>query len=62
MTRHDQEMDFIPIIDRRDSLTIPSRHIKAVSPTCLKTLLNKTNEIFGQNKDKLKSDLGYKLL
>ena len=59
MTRQDQEMAFVPIANRRESLTIPSRQIKEDSPTCLKTLLKKTQEIFGQKKAKLKSDLGY---
>jgi hypothetical protein len=46
MTSQDQEMTFGPIADRRDSLTIPKRQIKADSQTCLKTLLKKTQEIF----------------
>ena len=61
-TRHDQEMNSGPNADRRESLIIPSKQIKEDSPTCLKTLLKKTQEIFCQKKAKRKSDLGYKLL
>jgi hypothetical protein len=45
-TRQDQEITSGPIADRRESLTIPNRQIQADSPTCLKTLLKKTQEIF----------------
>jgi hypothetical protein len=61
-TRQGHEMDFGSIVDRRESLTTPSKNIKVDSPTCLKTLLKKTQEIFDQNKSKLKSNLGYRLL
>jgi hypothetical protein len=45
-TSQDQEMNSGPIADRRESLTIPNRQIKADSQTCLKTLSKKTQEIF----------------
>jgi hypothetical protein len=61
-TRQDQKMAFGPITYCRESLKTPNRKIKVDSPTCLKTLLKKTQEIFDQNKDKLKSDLCYRLL
>ena len=61
MTSQDQEMNSGPNIDRRESLIVPNRQIKADSQTCLRTLLKKTQEMFGQKKDKLKSDLCYRL-
>ena len=45
-TSQDQEMNSCPIVDRRESLTIPNRQIKTDSQTCLKTLSKKTQEIF----------------
>jgi hypothetical protein len=41
-----QEMNLGPITDCQESLTIPNRHIKANSQTCLKPLSKKTQEIF----------------
>jgi hypothetical protein len=41
-TIQDQEMNSGPIADCRESLTIPNKHIKAESQTCLKTLSKKT--------------------
>jgi hypothetical protein len=45
-TRQDQEITSGPITDRMESLTIPNRQIQVDSPTCLKTLLKKTQEMF----------------
>ena len=61
-TSQDQEMNSGPIVDRKESLTIPNRDIKVDSQTCLKNLLKKTQAIFDQKKSMLKSDLGYILL
>jgi hypothetical protein len=57
-----QEMTSSPIADCKESLTIPNRQIKSNSQACLKTLLKKTQEIFDQKKDMLKSYLGYRVL
>ena len=61
-TSQDQEMNLGPIVDHRESLTIPNRKIKADSQTCLKTLSKKTQEIFYKKKAMLKSNLSYRLL
>jgi hypothetical protein len=62
MKRQGQEMASIPIPDRRESLTTPSRKIKVDSPSFLKILLKKAQKMFCQKKSKMKSDLGYRLL